>query len=139
MTLANHGAGNAVAHKHHQHLHQALQPVGCLVGAFLIAPLGQEYDEDKQQDGNDDGRRGLGDAEVDRRLAGEVAFGIDTHDLLLLDAAAHEPVALVVGMPVVEAARHEDVKMAVVDKDDRQRDGHGVLAPVAARIVVQMP
>lgn len=138
VLLPYHRTHDTVAHEDHEHLHQALHPLGGLVGPFLVARAGHEDDDDQQHHGDHHGRRGLGDAEVDGLHTRGVALGVDAHDLLLLGTAAHQGIALVGGMAVVELIRHEDVQVAVVDEDDRQRDGHGMLLAVLI-VIEQVP
>ena len=136
LGLADHGTGDAVAHKDHQQLDQSLQhAVGRLLGMLLVARADNEDDDYQQHHSNHDGRRRLGDAQVEGLLVEQVALVVDAHYLLAGRTAADEAVALVVGVAVMELGGHEDIQVAVVDEDDGQRDGNGMLGAVLARIV----
>ena len=144
VSLADHGTSDAVAHEYHEQFDDALETLGRLVAALLITCFGDEDDDDEEDNGDEDGRGGLGDAEVDGlddvagRIEDWIAEGVDTDDFFASGAAADETITLVIGMSMMETRGEKEVDMTVVDEDDGERDSDSMVAVVAA-VVEDMP
>ena len=155
-SLAEGGDGHLVADEEDERFHESLQPTRGFVLALLVL-FGhlQEYPEN-QNDRDEKRTDVLGDGDVDdgaggflvhqfgKRLGvvfGDVFLGKDVgqrtgvvgvltgkfHDFSLVILCKTEGIAFVNLMAMLELAGHEHVE-PVVDEDDGQRDGDGLLA-----------